>query len=89
MSAEGLPMSKCPTCGYEFDAASQPTDLDSTEKPREGDLSLCMKCGEIGVFGKDMIVRPATVTDMMGLDAENSRVLTTMQSFIRKMRPIP
>src|ERR1035437_5604555 len=46
-----LPKSTCPVCGYEMDAATRPGNHE--DKPGPGDLSLCMKCGEVGAFRED------------------------------------
>lgn len=39
---------KCPTCGYQMDGHSAIGDEDAT--PDEGDVSVCIACGSIGVY---------------------------------------
>jgi ribosomal protein L37E len=81
-----LPKSTCPVCGYETDAATRAAGEES--QPVPGDLSLCMKCGEVGAFKEDMTIRPATLTDLGTLGKRESRLLTRAQALIRKKRPL-
>ena len=37
----------CPYCGYFSDRVAHPTE---DIKPNKGDISLCLKCGNISVF---------------------------------------
>ena len=51
--------SRCWNCGYDCTDATA-TSWDDQIKPTDGDLSLCIKCGEWGVFdrGSENGVRP-------------------------------
>ncbi len=44
--------SDCPTCGADLNAATAMSDPESSPSP--GDLSLCIKCGELLVFDQDI-----------------------------------
>lgn len=80
------PEQKCPVCGYGFDYATCVSDKD--HRPRAGDFSLCMKCGELMVFTPEIKLRAAAVDDLLGLDDQTSRELVTVQKMIRTKRPL-
>lgn len=50
-----LPVSQCPTCETQLDAASH---LAAVPKP--GDFSICIQCGALLQFRPDLIVRLAS-----------------------------
>lgn len=81
-----LPMSTCPTCGYQVDAATHPVNDKAVPKP--GDLSLCMKCGELMTFNDDMTLRLSSIEDVMGLKPEENNLLERTQKLIREKRPM-
>jgi len=51
------PVSPCPWCGHKLDCA---TALEKGAKPRRGDITLCIQCGKLMVFKKDLTVRKPT-----------------------------
>lgn len=82
-----LPTCTCVICGYQFDCASRPNN-NQEGRPRPGDFSLCLKCGEIYVFKDDMTIRLPTVAELMNLDQGNMNTLQVIQTKIRKERPL-
>ena len=46
----------CPFCGKPLDAAS-PTEGSNDRQPSDGDLSMCIYCGEWIVFNADLTFR--------------------------------
>lgn len=56
-TTKGLPLSHCPHCGREGDAAS---DMTTNEVPDPGSLSVCIGCGALSMFGDDMKLRELT-----------------------------
>lgn len=53
-----IPLSKCPLCGYEMDCV---TCVDTPDQaPRPGDLTICIKCGEVLVFTEELGLRIPT-----------------------------
>jgi hypothetical protein len=52
------PKDKCPKCGKTFDATTGA--YDNNIVPRKGDVTVCIKCGEILVFKEDMRTRLPT-----------------------------
>lgn len=84
-----LPVSVCPTCGYELDAATNLVSIyDRSTTPNKGDFSLCFKCGEILVFAEDLSLHLATLDELMAADSTNHSQLSHIQQKIRKERPL-
>lgn len=52
-----LKMGSCPFCGAKIDAA---TKENIGSGPKEGDIGLCVYCGEWLVYAKDLTVRKPT-----------------------------
>lgn len=49
---------KCPNCGHDLDSA---TSVDSEDvMPREGDITICIKCATILRLDKDLTTRLLT-----------------------------
>jgi hypothetical protein len=60
MTAEGT----CPSCGYVTDATTGLFDLAPDATPTDGAVSVCIRCGTIGVFtGAGLEVRRATAEE--------------------------
>jgi len=47
---------KCLKCDYLMDC-SEPAFEEEDIMPTEGDMTMCLKCGEIMIFNKDLTVR--------------------------------
>ena len=77
-----LPEQTCEVCGYKFDCAMG----TGSQRPRPGDYSVCLKCGEIYTYQPDMTMRVPTLMELMELDAETSRQLELVQTKIREQR---
>lgn len=63
------PATKCPACGYLFDAA---TGLGDATEPNDGAVSICIACGALGIFTHalgQLTVRPATPDELDALRA--------------------
>jgi hypothetical protein len=65
----------CGSCGYVMDAASA---LRSDATPKEGDLSICMNCGEPYTLDAGRW-RKATAAELAELSPEERRDLTEHQ----------
>lgn len=50
-------VSICPRCGHMLNATSDPKDRGA---PRPGDFSLCIECGEILRFDRQLRLKPVT-----------------------------
>lgn len=87
-----LPASKCPVCGYTVDDASSVSEVYDTEDDRKfpvpGDLSLCLKCGEVLVFDQTMHMAQAGIDDFEGVSPLDLKAIELLQAKIRAERPI-
>lgn len=82
-----LPVCKCPVCSHVLDSATGvPGQGDARPKP--GDLSVCLKCGEVLEFAADMSITVASVASLMALDATGAAMLEKAQRLIRRERYI-
>ena len=81
-----LPEAVCTVCGYQMSAAS--VLGKKQERPRPGDISVCISCGEIHVFTTEMTLVIPTIAEMLKWpnDVHTGVMLTQMQ--IRKHRPL-
>jgi len=78
-----LPRGSCPLCGYVFDAAS---DCYGKDRPKPGDLSLCLSCGAVLVFDDGMIPILPQAGDLEKLDSLTHRQILRAQRAILEMR---
>jgi hypothetical protein len=49
------PETECPNCGYKLDAVG---NFEGDSAPKPGDASMCINCGELLEFDKDMLCIP-------------------------------
>lgn len=75
-----LPSSNCPRCGYQFDRCTGV--LDETHVPKNGDVSLCMRCGTVLIFTADLHQRLANETDLQQLSDDQLALLLRAQRAI-------
>lgn len=52
-----IPNQRCWKCGYRMDRT---TEVLGDAKPREGDVSMCLDCGALGIFTKNLMIRKPT-----------------------------
>lgn len=52
-----MPLCHCLNCGHRLDGAS---GLNSDNKPRPGDWSVCIQCGSVAVFDRKLRLRLLT-----------------------------
>ena len=50
-----IPVDQCPECGYVIEVTSG--ICNNATKPRTGDISMCLGCGHLTLFNKDMTLR--------------------------------
>lgn len=84
-----IPKVKCPVCDYEPDAASAVDG--SNHRPKPGDLTLCLKCGEIMQFGEKMRLESASIDNLLTLRKESPKqwqMMVRAQKLIRRDRPL-
>lgn len=66
LNAHRTAPSCCAWCGYKVDSA---TNITSGSKPRKGDMTLCLKCGEWNVFAAQWALRKPTAKEFMSIGA--------------------
>lgn len=81
-TAVRMPEQDCRTCGYKLDAATH-TAFDG-RAPKVGDLSVCVKCGEISMFGVGFVLQPVPDDVFINMDASERYSLFKMQMAIKK-----
>lgn len=85
-SGEPLPVCTCPTCGYVMDSAT--CIEDKVARPSSGDMSVCLKFGEILTFDETLAIQIPTLAQLMKLDSVTNNQLLRFQSHIRSTRPL-
>lgn len=68
-------MTPCPSCGKPLDCA---TGVDGKSKPKFGDVSVCLYCGEILSFGMGLVLQPLTDEQMIEV-AGDKRILAAQR----------
>lgn len=77
----------CPVCKYEMNAATLLQDGKSERgQPIAGDITLCLKCGEVACFDEELNLREAQISDLITLDATAKAMLDKAQRIIRQKR---
>jgi hypothetical protein len=61
MSSHATPAT-CPHCSYEIDASTG-VFQDEAIKPSEGSVSICLNCGKLSVFTKNLKLRKPTAAE--------------------------
>jgi hypothetical protein len=80
-----LATSICPTCKYEMSAATS-IEPGKSRQPIPGDISLCLKCGEVLVFNQKLAVEIALLTDMLDMSDQQQALIAKAQRIIREQR---
>lgn len=52
----------CSICHHELSGATQ---INGIDKPKPGDVSLCIECGNIAIFCDDLQLRQATKEEIL------------------------
>ena len=82
MERKRLPISRCPSCGYQFDSATALENPDA--KPKPGDLSICLNCGEWLTFADDLTVRLLESKEFQALPHHIRKRLDFGRTLIRR-----
>lgn len=77
----------CLACGYLLDAASS-FDEKNLRRPRKGDASICVSCGNLAIYaGKGGALRAPTEEELAALhDDEHVKKLTMAVRIVNKRR---
>jgi hypothetical protein len=84
---DGLPPANCPTCDYHMDAAT-PAGDDEDVRPKSGDFSLCLNCGEALRFDEALRLVAVKPGELADLDDAGWRQIWRGQQLIRARGPI-
>jgi hypothetical protein len=83
-----LPARKCPTCGYEMDAATQIHDVAAEVigncPPEVGDITLCVNCGDALEFAEGLKLQVASLDTLVKLSEKQHWAIEVAQKLIRK-----
>ena len=74
----------CPVCLELLDGAS---GFNTDNAPKEGDISICIYCGEILIFNDDFSLSKANSYDILQFQHEapdNYRALLAIQNYVRQ-----
>ncbi len=83
-----MPKSACPGCGYKVDHCSRPEQGVPLRKPKPGDLSLCLNCGQVNKFDAKMELVESEVEDMDDLTPQQFVLIRRAQKHIFERGPI-
>ena len=64
--------SVCPSCGQILDGALNPEIMQA---PKPGNISICMDCSHISIFGDDMSLRPLNDQEMHDIAGDPKMLL--------------
>jgi len=76
-------LTKCPTCGYTVDSATQAHGEEGM--PSDGTVSVCLNCGGLGIYLADLTLRPINdeETQEVMRDWEAWSTIEKAQGYIR------
>lgn len=81
-----IPKQACPQCAYPQDTAENPHDEADT--PTVGDVTICLNCGSILVFGDGLLLKKPSPDDEVQIYLEASsealRTIKGAQAFIKR-----
>jgi hypothetical protein len=87
MKATRTISSPCPHCGKSLDGATDPT---GGAVPSPGDLTLCVYCAGVSIFGEDMQLRTATEEEeMMALPMEQLQSIAAYKKLLQPSKALP
>lgn len=84
MKTTHLDLDFCPNCGYGMNACSSAFEEDV--EPKEGDITLCLKCGQILLFDDKLKVRYPKMGELDCVEASEFTRIKYIQAKIRVMQ---
>ena len=78
-----VPLSHCTDCGTALNGA---WDKDGAHVPKEGDLSVCIHCGNAMVYRADQTLRSMSLAEWNALNDAERAELTRMQTALDRAR---
>ena len=80
------PESRCPQCNYKLDGSTH-VHGGKIGPPKEGDISLCINCGQVLTYDGELHLRKITVREIgqfMSDNADGWATIEKAQMFIRR-----
>lgn len=77
----------CPYCGYKMDTSKGA--MDDTARPEPGDISVCLSCGEAGIFNEAMAMRQMTEAERASIPKEQRLLLAKSKLYCVLRGPLP
>ena len=74
--------SRCPVCRHITSGATNITNTDDKEVPREGDVTVCLHCASPSVFNSDLTLHQLTSEDWGRLSPMEQRELEVAQKAV-------
>lgn len=75
METISVPEHFCLACNAKIDSVSNTT---GDQKPSEGDITICLPCGHIMAFNKDLTVRELTKQELIDI-AGNQHLIKVLE----------
>lgn len=75
---------ECPYCFYETDCASS---ITGEHKPHPGSISICINCGEAGIFDEMLAIRTMTEDDIEETDSDIMAMVRKAKGFLKATKP--
>lgn len=76
-----VPLAQCPHCGHRLNAAQ----FGEQQRPRPGDLAVCIGCGEAVQFGPRLKLRRVPLRVLALLLPDEKEDLIKVQSHVRAL----
>lgn len=73
----------CKKCGYKFEEHTRMSG--SPKAPNEGDLAVCINCGQFGRFDAEGIVQPLSEEEFNELEPESRYTLHRIKSALESV----
>ena len=83
MNAPNLKADRCPGCGYKVDSANLLGSEDPV-RPRPGDFSICLNCGQLNRYDRELNLVAGIPEDESLLSAETFAQVRKAQRFIQQ-----
>lgn len=81
-----VPLSPCPKCNYRLDAAT--LVRPGTALPKPGDFTICLRCGEVLIFGDELALRVAMANDVRAAGPEVMAEIRRVSRAVRRLDPL-
>lgn len=66
-----LPETNCLDCGRVLDCANS---IGGKSKPSPGDITVCLMCGHLMAFNKDLTMRPLTDAEIIAIAGDEQMI---------------